>query len=328
VRPCIACNQSCIGGLYTGRIGCTVNPAVGFERTLGDDNLQPAMRRKEVLVVGGGPAGMEAARVAALRGHAVTLAEAEPKLGGALKLAAMAPTRQALGDIIAWLEQEVYRLGVTVRLGTYMEADDVRAEGADTVIIATGSTPRMDGIQISNPGEIIAGIERDNVLSSWDVLRNPKRDFGRDFGRDAVVIDDLGHYEAVAVTEVLASHGVHVTYLTRHNSFAPQMDVALMNVPALQRLSGYAFEQRLRTRAIRIEDDGVVAGPVYLDTGSNRTEKIPADTVVFVSHNRPNRDLYTALAQQGPDVHIIGDGASPRFLATAIREGNMVGRTI
>jgi hypothetical protein len=130
------------------------------------------------------------------------------------------------------------------------------------------------------------------------------------------------------VAEHLASHGSHVTFVTRHVSFAPHMDFALMNIPALQRLSRHGFDSRVRTRAIRIENDGVVIGPTYLAPGSNRTEKIPADTVVFVSFNHANRELYARLEGRGLDVHVIGDSNSPRLLAAAIREGNLVGRTI
>lgn len=325
VRPCIGCNQSCIGGLLTvGRIGCAVNPAVGFEQTMGDDKAIPAAKRKRVLVAGAGPAGMEAARVAAMRGHSVILAEAQTKLGGALRLAAMAPTRQPMSDITTWLEQEVYRLGVEVRLGTYLDVNDVLAEKPDAVIVATGSTPRMDGIQLSNPGEPISGMDRKNVMSSWDVFTTPNHNFGR----SAVVIDDVGHYEAVAVAEYLASRGLSVTLVSRLSAFAQQMEPALMNVPALQRLSRYSFALQLRTRAIAIDAEGVMVGPPYLPSGSSLTQKIPADTVVFISHNRANRGLYTALMERNLETHVIGDSNSPRFLATALREGNLAGSAV
>src|SRR5690606_38487861 len=114
VRPCIACNQGCVGQLLgpQRRVGCAVNAAAGFEATLGDDKLRPAERPRRVLVIGGGPAGMEAARVAARRGHQVVLAEAMPDLGGTLNLAARAPRRQSITDIARWLESEIYREGV------------------------------------------------------------------------------------------------------------------------------------------------------------------------------------------------------------------------
>lgn len=326
VRPCIGCNQGCLGGLFgpVQRMGCTVNPGVGFEAAIGDDRLVQAERPRKVMVVGGGPAGMEAARVAALRGHKVVLAEAERDLGGAVKLAAKAPSRYGIADINSWLEQEIFRLGVEVRLSTYVDADDIVAEAPGAVIVATGSVPRMDGIQISNPGEPIDGIDRPNVLSSNDLFAEARRDLGR----HAVVIDDSGHYEAIAAAEYLQSKGLAVTYVSRHHAFAPGVEWAMMTEPALERLSRGEFRLMLRTRAIAVEDGGVVVGPTYLPRGSNQREKIPADTIVFVSVNRSNRGLADALEGSGIEVHVVGDANSPRLMPAAIREGHLAGAAI
>jgi len=326
VRPCIACNQGCIGQVLAPphRMGCAVNPAVGHELRLGDDRLQPAATPLTVLVVGGGPAGMEAARVAALRGHKVILAEAESDLGGTVKLAGAAPHRAGIRDIIVWLQDEVFRLGVEVRTGTYLEADDIVTAAPDRVIVATGSTPRLDGIQASNPGEPIAGIDRTNVFSSNDLFLAGRRDFGR----TAVVIDDLGHYEAIAAAEHLAARGLDVNFVTRHVAFAPLMESSLMTIPALERLSRGRFTLHTRTRAISVEPDGVVVGPTYLPVGSNQTVKLAADTVVFVSANRANRSLYDELRARGLDARVVGDANAPRFIPTAIREGNLAGAAV
>jgi hypothetical protein len=195
VRPCIACNQGCLARAMEApyRMGCAINPGAGFELTLGDERLVAASVPKRVLVVGGGPAGMEAARVAALRGHKVTLAEAGPNLGGAMIAAARAPTRHGMGDFTLWQEREIYRLGVEVRLSTYLEADDIGANEWDTIIVATGSVPRMDGVQNSNPGEPIEGIQQAHVISSSDLMLGS----GPQLGQHAVVIDDAGHYEGL-----------------------------------------------------------------------------------------------------------------------------------
>lgn len=193
VRPCIACNQGCIGGLFrVGRMGCAVNPAVGAERVLAEDLIGTTAAPKKVLVVVGGPAGMEAARTAALRGHRVTLAEAQRSLGGTVNLAKAAPRLGTLGDITQWLEMEIRRLGVQVKLGAYMEADDVRAETADVVIVATGASPRLDGFQPHNPGEPALGCELPHVLSSHDLVMS-KAD--ANLGASALVLDTVGHYE-------------------------------------------------------------------------------------------------------------------------------------
>jgi thioredoxin reductase len=326
VRPCIGCNQGCIGQVLAPphRMGCAVNPAVGHELRMGDDRLVPAEKPLKVLVIGAGPAGMEAARVAALRGHKVILAEAQSDLGGTVKLAGAAPNRAGIRDIIIWMQDEVFRLGVEVRTGTYMELDDILAEAPDRVIVATGSTPRLDGVQASNPGEPVSGIDRPNVFSSNDLFLAGQRDFGR----TAVVIDDLGHYEAIGAAEHLVAKGLAVTFVTRHNAFGPLVESALMTTPALQRLSRGDFKLLTRTRAIAVEADGVVVGPTYLPKGSNQTAKVPADTVVFVSANHANRSLYDELVAAGVNARVVGDANAPRFIPTAIREGNVAGAAV
>ncbi len=326
VRPCIACNQGCVANAQTlaGHMECAVNPGVGHERRRGDHRLQPASEPKTVLVVGGGPAGMEAARVAAIRGHKVVLAEADFALGGALRAAAKAPTRHSLLDIATWLEEEIYRLGVEVRLSTYMEADDVAEIGADAVIIATGSTPRMDGVQASHPGQPVSGMGRRNVLSTTDLFMAPPADLGR----SAVVIDDLGHYEALAAAEHLVGKGLAVTYVTRLRMFAPLVQPALMNEPFLTRMKGKSFQWMIRTRAISVVDGAVIVGPAHLTEDDADTQRIPADTVVFVSNNHPNGNAFASLFGRNLDVRVVGDALSPRFLETAIREGHIAGAAV
>ena len=324
VRPCIACNQGCLAGVKAPvpRVSCTVNAGAGWERTLGDHLLKPVLAPKRVLVIGGGPAGMEAARVAAARGHKITLVEAEPELGGRVRLASKAPTRATMRDIIVWLEQEVYRLGVAVRLSTYMEVGEAIAEGADEVIVATGSTPRMDGIQVSNPGEPVEGMDQPHVISSWDLFQDDRRELGR----SALVIDETGHFEAVAVAETLQARCLAVTFVTRHAAFAPLMETALMTEPALQRISGRGgFVFHPRTRAMSIGRGNAVIAPTYLKAEGSQLTTVPADTVVFVSPNRANRELYDALRGQGISARIVGDANSPRYLPTAIREGHLAG---
>ena len=323
VRPCIACNQGCIGGMTgpSGKIGCVVNAAVGFEASLSEDKLARPAVPKKVLVIGGGPAGMEAARVAALRGHKVVLAEAAPALGGQLKLAAKAPTRHGIFDIAAWQEQEIYRHGVEVRLSTYMDVEDIVGEGADAVILATCSTPRMDGLQTSNPSEPIEGFERPNVLSSHDLFLNPPRTGGG----HALVIDDAGHYEGISAAEQLIALGFSVTFITRHATFAPAMESSLTTTSALQRLTRGKCAVLTRTRAISIDDGEVLIGPTYMPKEGPHVACVPADLVVFVSMNRASGDLLEELSGRGVAASIIGDARSPRYLQAAIREGYLEG---
>ncbi len=323
VRPCIGCNQGCLAGVLgpNARLGCTVNPAVSYERSLSEDTWPAADRVRRVLVVGGGPAGMEAARVARLRGHDVTLVEAGTALGGTVNIAARVPNRHGIRDITVWLEQEIYRLGVEVRLSTYWEAAEIRAFKADKVILATGSTPRMDGVQTANPGDPVTGMDQTHVLSSHDLLTGT----GLNLGKHAVVIDDVGHYEGIAAAEYLLSKGVNVTLLTRHGSLAPMLETAATPEPFLRRTYSEQFNMHFRVRAVAITAGAVSFGPTYLPKTTNHLKTVAADTVVFINQNRPNRDLYLELKDSGIDVQVVGDAQSPRFLPIAMKEARLAG---
>ncbi len=325
VRPCIACNQSCTANQMFGLpIECAVNAGAGHELERGEHLLQPAPVARKVVVIGGGPAGLEAARVAALRGHAVTLMEANSQLGGAMRAAAKAPTRHQLIDIVTWLEEEVYRLGVDVQLSTYVDADDVLAIRPDAVIVATGAMERMDGMQISHPGEPISGVDRKGVISSTDLFMMTPASLGR----TAVVIDDVGHHEALGSAEFLINQGLEVTLVTPKRELSPHVWPTLMLDPFLQRMQGKPFRYMDRTRGIAIEEGRVVVGPAHLQATLQDSTVLEADTVVLVSSNRQIRDVFDGLRDRVADLHLVGDAGSPRYLQTAIREGFLAGATV
>jgi 2,4-dienoyl-CoA reductase-like NADH-dependent reductase (Old Yellow Enzyme family)/thioredoxin reductase len=325
VRPCIACNQACVANLLIGLASeCTVNAGAGHELERGDHLLEPVSLPRTILVVGGGPAGLEAARVAATRGHKVILAEASPSLGGSVRAAAKVPTRHTLIDIVTWLEEEVYRLGVDVRLSTYLDAEGVLEIGADAVVVATGAMVRMDGVQISHPGEPIRNIGRKGVISSTELFMAAPANLGR----SAVVIDDTGHFEGLGSAEFLINQGLEVTYVTPCVELAPLARTTLMVEPYLQRMQGKPFRYMIRTRGIAIEEGEAVVGPAHLSCTDVDSVRLPADTVVVISHNRPNRDVYDELLGQVEYLHIVGDAKSPRYLQAAIHEGHKAGAAV
>lgn len=322
VRPCLACNQGCVGGaITTGRVGCVVNPAVGFEATLAEELIGTTKQPKKVLVVGGGAAGMEAARAAALRGHRVVLAEASPRLGGALNLIRHAPKLATMEDYRQWAEAEVYRLGVDVRLSSFLDADDVRAEGADVVIIATGALPDMSGFQVALPSLPMTWSPEARVISSLELLAGVEKDWGR----SVVVYDDVGDYEAIACAEFLIQRGVLVTFVTRQPMFGQIMEATARAEPALDRL-GRDGRLQIHTRARMVS---AAKGEAVFKAHGMPERTVPADTVVFVGYKLPNDELIQTLGgEEQMIIHRVGDALSARDLQAAIREGHLAGRSI
>jgi 2,4-dienoyl-CoA reductase-like NADH-dependent reductase (Old Yellow Enzyme family) len=317
VRPCIGCNQGCVGGnaVVGGRIGCAVNPTVAMLPAIAA--LVPAERPVRVLVVGGGPAGMEAARVAAERGHSVVLCEQADELTGQLRFARKAPYRTEIGEIGDWLRSELNELKVDVRTGTTVTAELVRELGVDKVVVATGSTPRTDGFKVAAP-RAVPGADLPHVLTSWDVLTEPPA------VAEAVVFDDVGHYEAVGVAEALLDRGAHVTFLTRMASLSPLL-AGPRTVNAIK--SRWAGRDVTVVNDVRV--DGIDADHVTISSiHGGPTRQVRSDLVVLVCHNESQHGLAEQLRAEGVEVHLVGDAVGPRFLQVAIAEGHRVGAAI
>ncbi|MYI36172.1 MAG: hypothetical protein F4118_07050 [Acidimicrobiaceae bacterium] len=189
------------------------------------------------------------------------------------------------------------------------------------MIVATGTTPRMDGYPIATPGEPIRGFERSNVVSIHDLLSAP----ARSWGASAVVVDEIGHYEAIAAAEYLIAKGLAVTFVTRHISFAPLLETTFTNVPSLQRLEQGNFQLRTRSRLVSVDDQGALIAPTYQPAGGNALERVAADTVVMVGINQPNRALHDELAASGIEARLVGEAATANFLGRAVHSGRLAG---
>jgi len=315
VRPCIACNQGCVGRDRVHPLGCTVNPVTGYEAH------EPPPRRaaaaRTVVVAGGGPAGMEAARVAAERGHRVVLFEAATELGGQLRLARRAPHRAEIGRIADWLAAELRELGVEVRTGCRLAGDAALELEPDAVVVATGSVPRRDGVQIARPQRLsLAGVGLPHVVTSWEAF-----DRHLEPGARAVVLDDVGHHEAVSVAEALLDQGASVTVVSRLPRLAPLLEPPRMDGTVKERLYPRAFDFLADSELLEIEADRVRVGSIY----GGRERALPADLVVLVLANEPQDLLARELKGRVAELHVAGDALSPRFLQIAIAEGHRAG---
>ncbi len=329
VRPCIGSSQGCVGG-ESGHIGCVVNVSAGFETTVPVD-IEPKRdgNHLRVLVAGGGPAGLEAARSLAIAGHEVHLAEMTGRLGGQVTIAASAPHRGDYGAITNWLAQEVERLGVKVMMRTFVDPDVVDEVSPDVVIAATGSTPRRDGFRVVRPAHPLPGADRKHVYTSWDVLGFGGR---ADVGKRAVVYDDTGSYESICVSEKLLEQGCEVHLVTRFDRFPAAVAgsnsfVDMTALPARERLMGDdRFHLVIDSTPVAITDNDVEICIVH--PTAKGTRRIPAETVVLIGYNHPNRELSDALTAGGRITHLVGDATGSRTLRSAIRSAAMLARVL
>ena len=316
VRGCISCNQMCWGRRSRDYwISCLINPSAGREWEWGGERFTPAATPRHVLVVGAGPAGCEAARVAAERGHRVTLAEAQPRIGGQFRLAGMQPRRGQILDLLDWYERQFARLGVTLRLNTCLDADDVRALAPDAVVLATGSLPDEDGFQRWLPGEArLPGIGLGHVWSPEDVMRREAQP-----GDAVIVYDEGGHWRGLGTAWALAEQGKAVTIVTPEPYVGKELTRTSADGPLRGRLARLGV--RFFTEHLIAEWHGQAATVRNLLTGETRT--IAASGLVMSTTNRAFDPLSADLA--GIETHLIGDAAAPRQAPYAFHEGRKAG---
>lgn len=294
IRPCVACNQGCISRLFAQEdVWCTVNPENGREREF----AMPAKEKRRVFVVGGGPAGLTAAVVAAERGHAVTLFEKERSLGGQLAAAAAAPYRGDWALLREWLIARVKSLPIEVRLRREFRPADALREVPDVLIVAVGSAPTRPHLP---------GADLPNVVTARALLEGKVRAKGR-------VVMAGGGCMGAQTAEFLADRGRPVTIVEMSGEVAaesPVDDRALL----LARLARKKVKIVTNTRIAAIEPGAVVVG----DGKAKR--RLPADTVVLCLGAKPNDSMIAEVEGVIPKTVIVGDAVEPRRVTEAVAE--------
>lgn len=317
-RTCIACNW-CTAAGGDGAQGCSINPASYRERLWGAASFAPAATPSRVVVVGGGPGGLEAARVAALKGHRVTLFEARTQLGGALALWAKLPGRETVGTAIGWWERELARLGVDVRLGAAVQAGTVLAEAPDAVIVATGARYSRGGRHITRDADL-PGHDLPHVYRPEDILVGGAAPSGRVF-----LINGEGLHASAGLAERLAASGAEVHYVSAGFSpVSPRLVDSFEARFVVQRLkaAGVHFHPTSWPRAI---DNGTIT-LFDLHTDEERVER--ADAVVLVTGREPQDALARELEGKVPQLFTIGDALAARMLASSTYEGQKFARLV
>lgn len=307
IRPCLGCHDGCLGRIFISRpLSCTVNPACGREK---EYDIKPADKPKNVMVVGGGVAGMEAARVAAVRGHNVELYEKSDKLGGHVIEASVPDFKADGARLLQWYKRQLDKLNVKINMNTEVDTRTVEEKKPDAVIVATGSEPIVPDVP---------GIEKENVVTAIDLLLGKKK-----AGDTAVVIG--GGLVGCETALWLAEQGKKVTIvemlgdLMKAGNPVPHANKTML----LDLLRYHEVDIYTGTTLTEVTEDGVVV----MDSNSNKIT-IPADTVVIAIGLRPNNKLYNSLLGKTPNLYIIGDSRKPQNIMYAVWDAYEVCREL
>ncbi|WP_372874434.1 FAD-dependent oxidoreductase [Pseudomonas sp.] len=278
IRPCVGANY-CLDRIYQGGAAyCIHNAATGRETTMPHEIPKAAQRRK-VVIVGAGPAGLEAARVAGERGHEVVVFEAAAQAGGQIRLTAQSPRRREMLSIIDWRLAQCEALGVTFHYNSWAEAETIRAEKPDVVIIATGGYPHTEVLEAGN----------ELVVSTWGIISGDVKP-----GSNVLLFDDAGDHSALQAAEFIAQSGAKLEIMTPDRSFAPEV-MAMNLVPymrSLQKLDT-TFTVTYRLASVAREGQTLVAH-IDSDYGGVRKQR-HVDQVVVNHGTRPMDELYLEL---------------------------------
>ena len=315
VRPCTLCNQLCVvAQVQNPRLSCVGNPAAGYEGKAEFAPLTRAPIRHKVMVVGAGPSGLEAARVAATRGHSVTVYERSEQIGGGARLAAAAPQRDRLYLAVAWLEDQVRKLQVPIRTGVEVTPELVRDEDPGAVIVAVGAAPQSSAAPAAANGGM-------PIMTPRQVMNGE----APDPPGKAVILDAIGDQIGMGTAEWLADRGWAVEVVTADMFVGQRLTATMELTPWQQRAcaKGIVFTPQVQIEQLT---DRSVLGVDHFDREPVQIADV--DLVVDVSYEAPDEDLFFSLKDAGWRVFRAGDCVAPRTIGHAILEGYRVGREV
>jgi 2,4-dienoyl-CoA reductase-like NADH-dependent reductase (Old Yellow Enzyme family) len=318
-RTCIACNY-CLASLIAGSgFGCAINPGSARETRWGLSTYSKKSSSRRVVVVGAGVAGLEAARVAAKCGHAVTLIEQRPFLGGQAALWSKLPGRDPMRTLCEWYATQVSEMGVEVRLGVRATTGIVLDSSPDAIVIASGARYATDG-ESGFAGRPIPGADREMVHTPDDLLQGDRWPAGR-----VIILDEEGLHTAAGIAELLAARGAEVELITRHQQPVVGLVSSFESTSVIGRLKNLGV--RL-TQGAYIKEIGSGEVAIY-DVVTDAVEvRHGIEAVVLATMRRPEAVLAAELHGKVEQLFVIGDALAPRGLADAIFDGHKFARLI